>query len=143
MSVADFREFLKERGLRFTGERAAVFRAVLRSRGHFDPDGLYLLMRKRGEKVSRSSVYRTLPLLVEAGVLDEAVRAGRQTRYERTLGREHHDHMTCLGCGRVIEFYSEAMEDLQEKICRRERFKGVSHTMEIRGYCMKCGKKAT
>jgi Fur family ferric uptake transcriptional regulator len=140
MDKRAFRDFLKQKGLRFTRERDAIFREVLRTKGHFDPEELHNSLRERGVGVSRASVYRTLPLLMEAGVLEEVERTEKHAHYECTLGRSHHDHMLCLNCGRVIEFYSESLEKLQEKICRREFFDGVTHTLEIKGYCGKCKK---
>jgi Fur family ferric uptake transcriptional regulator len=136
-----FREFLKDKGLRFTREREAIYNEVLKRRGHFDPEQLHMALRDKGGKVSRASIYRTLPLLLEAGVLEEVERTEKHAHYERTLGRDHHDHMLCLSCGKVIEFYSGEMEKLQEEICRREGFECVSHTLEARGYCRRCRKR--
>lgn len=144
MDKRAFKDFLKKKGLRFTKERDAIFREVLRTRGHFDPEELHISLRERGVGVgvSRASVYRTLPLLLEAGVLEEVERTEKHAHYECTLGRNHHDHMLCLSCGRVVEFYSEALEKLQQTICRRESFEGATHNLEIKGYCGKCRKKA-
>lgn len=136
-----FRKFLGERGLRFTGEREAILDEVLGSTGHFDPEELYIALREKGQKVSRASVYRTLPLMVDAGVVEQVERTDKHAHYERTLGRDHHDHMLCVSCGKVIEFYSEAIEKLQDRLCRERGFKGVSHTLEITGYCDSCMKK--
>jgi Fur family ferric uptake transcriptional regulator len=142
-----FQDFLVSRGLRLTRERHAIAREVMARQGHFDLEELHAELRRKGCKVSRASVYRTLPLLLQAGIVAEVELGDKQARYERTLGRRHHDHMLCLGCGRVIEFYSEALERLQEELCRREDFRGESHNLEIRGYCARCapqrGKETT
>lgn len=136
-----FREFLKERGLRLTPEREGILAEVLRSKGHFDPEELHIDLRRKGASVSRASIYRTIPLLVEAGIIEEVERVDKHAHYELTYGREHHDHMLCMGCGRVIEFLSQSMEKLQDRICKEHNFTGETHTLEIKGYCRKCAKK--
>ncbi|MEJ2182683.1 MAG: transcriptional repressor [Nitrospirota bacterium] len=137
-----FRDFIHAKGLRYTPEREAIAREVFRRKGHFDPEELHQALRREGHKVSRASVYRTLPLMMEAGILEQVEMTDKHAHYERVMGREHHDHMLCVSCGRVIEFYSEEMEKLQERLCEEEGFQGASHTLEIKGYCSRCRKKA-
>jgi Fur family ferric uptake transcriptional regulator len=96
-------------------------------------------MKSGGSKVSRASVYRTLPLLVESGIIEEVERVDKHAHYEKIPKNGHHDHMICTRCGKVIEFYSEGLEELQEKICRQKNFSGMRHSLEILGVCEKCG----
>jgi Fur family ferric uptake transcriptional regulator len=139
MDKETFRGILRQRGLRYTMEREAILEEVLGRVGHFDPEQLHMDLRGKGHRLSRASIYRTLPLLLELGVIEQVERTDRHAHYERTRG--HHDHMLCVSCGRVIEFYSGPLERLQDKICREESFQGVSHTLEIRGFCRACRKK--
>lgn len=137
-----FREFLKHKGLRLTHERESILRQVFATKGeHFDPEELHIALRQKEVNVSRASVYRTIPLLIEAGIIEEVERVDKHAHYELTYGREHHDHMLCLGCGKVIEFMSEEMEALQDRLCNEHSFTGDTHTLEIKGYCKKCGRK--
>lgn len=137
-----FREFLRKKGLRVTKEREAILEEVVSRKGHFDMEELHLALMKNTPRVSRASIYRTLPLLLESGILEEVERTDKHAHYEHTSGLPHHDHMLCVSCGRVIEFYSESLERLQERLCRERGFQGASHTLEIKGYCKKCaGKK--
>jgi Fur family ferric uptake transcriptional regulator len=136
-----FKGFLKDRGRRFTKERAAILKKTLSYHGHFDPESLYLKIRESGLKASRASVYRTLNLLCECGIIEKVIKTEHGTTYEHTFGHEHHDHMLCVSCGGIIEFYSGDLERLQEELCRSLNFKGANHTLEIRGYCKKCQKK--
>ena len=140
MGKEAFGKFLKSRGLRLTKEREAIVAGALSRRGHFDLEELHQALRKTGRKVSRASVYRTLPLLLDAGLIEQVEKTAKHAHYEHTHGG-HHDHMLCTSCGRVIEFYSEALEKLQEKLCRAESFQGTTHTLEIKGYCKRCRKK--
>jgi len=135
-----FNKFLKERGQKFTKERAAILQRIFSYHGHFDTESLYLKIRETGLKASRASVYRTLNLLCECGLIEKVTKTEHGTIYECTFGHEHHDHMLCIGCGTIIEFYSEDLERLQENICRKQDFKGVTHTLEIKGYCKRCQK---
>lgn len=136
-----FNKFLKERGQRFTKERAIILQKILSCHGHFDPESLYLKIKETGLKASRASVYRTLNLLDESGLIEKVTKTEHGTIYEHAFGHGHHDHMLCIKCGNIIEFYSEELEKLQEDICIKQNFQGASHTLEIRGYCKKCQKK--
>jgi Fur family ferric uptake transcriptional regulator len=142
MDSERFRKALRDRGLRFTKEREAILHEALVRRGHFDLEQFHMDLLKKGLRVSKASVYRTLPILLELGVLEQVERTDKHAHYERTTGRAHHDHMLCLSCGRVIEFYSAALEKLQEAVCRAEGFRGASHSLEIRGYCRRCAGRA-
>jgi Fur family ferric uptake transcriptional regulator len=134
------KEFLRQKGLRFTKEREAILKEISSHRGHFDLEEIYLGLKKKGAKVSRASIYRTLPLLMESGLVEEVERTDKHAHYELTYGSAHHDHMLCTECGKVIEFYSPSLEKLQDRLCRARGFKGTSHTLEIKGLCRECRK---
>jgi Fur family ferric uptake transcriptional regulator len=136
-----FQSFLIKKGLKLTKERFTVLKEVFSFHGHFEPEQLYFRMRDSGQKVSRASVYRTLNLLIESGLVEMVSRTDKGAIYEHTFGHRHHDHLICDSCGKVIEFYSGKIEKLQKEICRRNNFEGVSHILEIKGYCEKCRKK--
>lgn len=136
-----FTDYLKTKSLKLTREREAIIDCVIGQTGHFDPEELCADLRRNGMDVSRASVYRTLPLLIDSGILEQVERTDKHAHYELKMGRGHHDHMLCVQCGRVIEFYSPELERLQERICRREGFAGQTHTLEIKGRCKKCGKR--
>lgn len=133
-----FRNFLRPRGLIFTSERKEIVESIHSYSGHFDADKLIFQLRKRGSRVSRGTVYRTIPLLVEAGVIRPVAFTDRHAHYEDTCKTRHHEHLICLGCGKVIEFYRPRMETELEKICREKKFQPVAHKMEVTGYCSDC-----
>lgn len=136
-----FREFLEKKKCKFTKERAAILREVFSNHGHFDPEDLFFKIRDKGMKASRASIYRTLQLLLECGLVEQVERVDKHAHYEHTFGHDHHDHLICLRCGKVIQLFSEKLEKLQEQLCKKENFRCVSHTLEMRGYCEKCGSK--
>ena len=136
-----FRDYLKSKGLKYTPERRLVLREIFSFHNHFDAEGLFEKLREKGEHVSRATIYRTLPLLIESGLIKEALRCQDHTHYEHVFGHPHHDHLVCLGCGRVIEFREDKIERMQELICRRYDFQSIEHRLGIRGYCNRCKKK--
>ena len=142
MAADAFGAFLAARGLRMTRERGAILAEVLRRSDHFSPEDLYETLNRRGPAASLASVYRTLPLLADAGIITAAERAGKLTRWERAAGRGHHDHMLCARCGLTIEFHSAELERLQARLCRAHRFTRLSHTLHIHGFCRACARAA-
>ncbi|MDI6728383.1 MAG: transcriptional repressor [Thermodesulfovibrionales bacterium] len=139
MEKQKFREFLTTKGLKLTKERDEILNEILAMKKHFDPEELFIRLKTKGSKVSRASVYRTIPLLIEIGLIEEVERIDRHAHYEKVSKDRHHDHMICMKCGKVIEFYSPTLEMLQDEICQKEKFRGIRHSLEILGYCEKCG----
>jgi Fur family ferric uptake transcriptional regulator len=136
-------KYLKAHGkLRATPERYAVLEAVLQSQGHFDAESLYYRMMTRGSKVSRATVYNTLDLLQECGLVSKYRFAENTSRYEKAFGRPHHHHMICLACGDIIEFVNERLERIQDEVCVERNFTPQSSSLQIFGTCSKCRKKA-
>lgn len=135
-----FHTYLKRRGLKLTPERRDLFQEIFRRHEHFEVDELLFRLKKGGRKISRATIYRGLDLLVNAGLVGR-VRVGEEGyRYERLNAGEHHDHMICIGCGRIIEFYEPRIEALQDQVCARQSFRAVTHSHQIRGYCRDCRK---
>jgi Fur family ferric uptake transcriptional regulator len=136
-----FRMFLHGQSRRATGIREEIIRAAMACRGHFDADDLVQKLRTRGSAVSRASVYRALPLLVEAGIVEPTVSPGDRQRYEIRGARAHHDHLVCNDCGTVVEFQFEAFEVLQREVASRYGFNLTGHSHQLFGTCPKCQKK--
>lgn len=139
MDKVKFIDFLKTKGLKLTKERQNIINEISQSDGHFDPEELYTKLQSKGLKVSRASVYRTIPLLIQSGILQEVQLSENRAHYEKRSETKHHDHMICLICGKIIEFYSPTLEMLQDEICAKEEFKGIRHNLEIYGMCKDCG----
>jgi Fur family ferric uptake transcriptional regulator len=94
--------------------------------------------KQRGIRGSKATVYRTLPLLAEAGILEPAILAGETRSYETTFGKHHHDHLRCGRCAKVVEFEFEAFEMLQREVAARHGFRLESHHHELIGTCPEC-----
>jgi len=138
--AARFREFLATRGLRMTRERVVILDAILAASDHFDAEKLYLDLRSRESLVSRATVYRTLDLLVQCGLVDRSRFASDSFSYEPIHGREHHDHMVCTACGHVTEFVSAEIERLQDEACAEHAFQAETHRLTIFGLCARCAQ---
>ncbi len=137
-----FREFLNKKGLKFTNERQRILDEVSSYLGHFDPEELLAGMKKKDIKVSKASIYRTLPLLVESGLIEQVEKNDKHAHYEHTFGHGHHDHLICMKCGTVIEVFFPKLEKIQDELCMENKFDGVTHTLEIKGYCSRCREHA-
>ncbi|MGD0883298.1 MAG: Fur family transcriptional regulator [Thermodesulfovibrionales bacterium] len=133
-----FKEFLRGKGLKFTKERETILNEVFSFHGHFDPEELLLSMRNKSIRVSKASIYRTLPLLLESGLVDQVEKNDKHAHYEHTYGHGHHDHLICMKCGAVTEIFSPRLEEIQDELCRNSGFQGIKHTLEIKGYCRNC-----
>jgi len=136
--IRDFERRLRERGLRITAERRRILDHAFRHFWHFDAEELLASLHREGSTVSRATVFRTLGHLVEAGVLRRHPLTDGRAFYEPALGREHHEHLICVECGKILEFVQEEIERLQDEVCREHRFQPLSHTLQIYGTCEAC-----
>jgi Fur family ferric uptake transcriptional regulator len=136
----EFEGFIRGKGCRLTGERLKLIEGIRRQRGHFNVDILVSCLRKQGLKVSRDTVYRNLPILLEAGVVAQSFRTSRDTYYECACSKAHHDHLVCRQCEKVVEFKDPQIEKAQRRVAKRHRFKLEYHCHQLVGLCKKCRK---
>lgn len=136
-----FESSLRERGMRVTRERMALFDEVFAQHGHIDAEALLESLSARGAKISRATVYRNLDLLVELGLATRQRLGRRGYLYEHIHPGQRHDHLVCTECGRVVEFLSPAIAALQTEICRAHGFVPTRHSLQIYGLCRECGGK--
>jgi Fur family ferric uptake transcriptional regulator len=133
-----FREALRARGLSATYQRLAIAEAAFSTHSHFTADELCARVRRREPHVGRVTVYRTLGVLVETGLVEERQFRKDRVVYEHVVGHGHHDHMVCLGCGRILEFKCPRIEEEQEKAARSHGFRILHHSHTLFGYCRSC-----
>lgn len=139
--IERFRAFLREKSLRVTPVREAIVKAVVTRKGHFHIDEVVQDLRAKGVDASRAAVYRALPLLVEAGLIQPTILSGNGHYYETSVGRAHHDHLVCSGCDKVVEFQFEAFEILQREVAAKHGFELTSHLHELIGICKECRER--
>lgn len=137
-----FREFLEIRGEKLTSPRRALIRHVFSSHKHFDADELVAELRKSESNVSRSTVYRTLRLLVESGLLREFRLANRAV-YEHDFGYPSHDHIHCTQCDAIVEFRNDEIRKIRDLVAQEHGFRAEAHRLVIEGICKDCQRKAS
>ncbi len=140
--VEKFREFLEIRGEKLTDRRRLLVEHVFNSHKHFDADELVRDLHDAGHRVSRATVYRTLRLLVEAGLLRE-LRLTNRTAFEHDYGYPAHDHLHCTSCNRVVEFRNDEILRLRDEISRAHGFRPSGHRFLITGVCSACSRSHT
>lgn len=137
--MSRLRATVQRLGLKRSAVREAVAELALRRSGHFSIDDLVADARAVSLRAHPATIYRVVPLLVEAGLLQPTLLSSTgATRYERAFERSHHDHLICTSCGVIVEFFSEPMEALQREIADRFHFSLEDHVLELRGVCEKC-----
>ena len=131
---------LRSRGVRLTRQRRLLLELIDNSGLHLDADSLCQMAKERDPKLNRVTVYRTLKLLKEGGLIDELDLAhlqGEKHYYETRLKQEH-AHIICLRCGRVEEFFGEPLQSLRSQVSSQLGFEIVFARTEVGGYCSHC-----
>jgi len=136
-----FRSFISKKGLRNTPEREAIISEIFSYHDHFDVDELYLRLRQKGSKISKASIYRNIPLIMECGLIKEVWLENGHMHYEHIYGHKHHCHMRCVRCGKVIEFVEKALEEIARRLSKENDFQVIDHRMDITGYCSDCKRE--
>jgi Fur family ferric uptake transcriptional regulator len=132
----NFDDFIRKKGLRRTPQRDAIVESVFSTDEHFTADELCERIRHSGIRSSRATVYRTLSLLVEAGLLREIDIGGDQTTYDPNfLNRPGHNHLVCIDCGRVVEFENEETGRKLEEMARELGYEPVRQSIRIEACC--------
>lgn len=134
-----FGRYLREQGLPVTQQREAVAEVVFSSGAHLSVDEIEQRLRDAGEKIGKATIYRTLDLLVKSKLVDEHDFGEGFKRYEHRLSRQPvHEHLICIECGKVIEFRSEEVRAVEERVRREHDFQPTRHRLEIYGLCREC-----
>ena len=136
-----FHSRLRERGLKSTAPRDDIARVFFELGRHISAEELYAEVKKINQHVGYATIYRTLKLLKECGLLSERHFDEGQARYE-VAGEHHHDHFICENCGKIMEFENDDLEKMQQVVARRLGVTLTRHKMELYGLCAECRAKA-
>ena len=128
---AVFRRSLRERNLKYTPERADVLNAIIERDGIFEVEDLLQEMRRRGHHVSKATIYRTVKLLQEAGIITPALFDAKQTHYQLVYGKAPRDYMVCMKTSRHIEFSDDELVALRDRICKTHGWDPAGHRFLI------------
>jgi Fur family ferric uptake transcriptional regulator len=128
--------YLEDHNLKRTKQREVILDVFLNAKGHMSSEDLYQKIREINPRIGYTTVYRTMKLLVDAGLAEERHFDDGVARYE--VEHEHHDHLVCTSCGKIVEFESGLIERTQREIADKHSFKVMRHRHELYGLCSSC-----
>jgi Fur family ferric uptake transcriptional regulator len=129
--------YLAKKGLKQTKQRHRIVELFIGLNSHTSAEDLHQAAKREGQNIGLATVYRTLNILVDAGLVEQkSFREGHYVYEVRTPG-EHHDHLICLDCGKVLEFENNDIEALQENIAQKYGFRLTHHRLDLYGRCQK------
>ena len=137
-----FLKHIQKQGLKRTAQRDLILDVFLRTEDHVSGEDLYQLVREKDPAVGQTTVYRTLRLLTDAGLAREVRFGDGRAHYEHNYKHEHHDHMICSECGKIIEFYSPELEAIQDAMAAKYKFKLTEHLLRMIGVCSTCRRSS-
>ena len=134
----NFKTVLRKEGLKITPQRIAVLKESIKDKGHRESEEIYLAIKSSKTHISRATVYRTLNILVQNQFVRKLNLGDGRARYERKINSQHHDHLVCITCRKIIEFMDPNIEMLQEKIADKYQFSLKRHVHQLFGICKEC-----
>ena len=131
--------YLEDHNLKHTKQREAILDVFLSVTGHITGEALFQQVREQHPSIGFTTVYRTMKLLCDAGLVVERHFDDGLARYE--IEHEHHDHLVCTRCGKIVEFECAMIEQAQDEIGKRYGFRLLRHRHELYGHCPECQKR--
>ncbi|MCY3756670.1 MAG: transcriptional repressor [Acidobacteria bacterium] len=135
-----FAAYLKKKKLKITRQRQVILDNFLKTEGHLSTEELYNQVRQKDRTIGYATVSRTMKALTDAGLAREIDLGDSRSRFEPLYKRPHHHHIICVECQQTIEFLSPELEQLQEQVVSRYRFRPVRHHFQVFGICEDCLK---
>ncbi|MBN1948144.1 MAG: transcriptional repressor [Candidatus Cloacimonetes bacterium] len=135
-----FVRYLSENSLKLTRTRRLILDAVFKTHDHVDVDTLYNMIKADHSDVSLATIYRTMPLLVEAGLIKQSLRYQSKDHYEHVFGHRNHIHLLCENCGKIIEISGRHLEEFLKNETQKHSFEFIDYTLNVTGLCHKCRK---
>lgn len=136
-----FIDFLRKKGLKLTPQREEILTVFLKKEGHLSAEDLYRIIKRKNPRIGQATVFRTLKLLAESGLARKIDLADKIIRFEHNYNHQHHDHIICSECSKLIEAYDSKIEELQNDLCEKFGFYSTSHKLQIFGICKQCKGK--
>lgn len=131
------KKIIRDLGLKVTQQRLDILEVVRSGPNHFTAQDVFENVEKHNPEIGFATVYRFLRTLSDAKFVTEIRIGGMPARYE-WAAREHHDHLSCTRCGKIVEFENNDIESLQEKVAQRYGFILTAHVLELYGICPEC-----
>jgi Fur family ferric uptake transcriptional regulator len=139
INIKLLKQAIKDKGLKYTKQREIIFETILNCDSHLNVEELCnaILLKYPKEKIGIATIYRALSFLEEASLIASISIDKKNKKFENNL-KDHHDHLICVKCGKIVEFINNTVEKEQEKIAKEQGFSLVSHTMYLYGICRDC-----
>jgi Fur family ferric uptake transcriptional regulator len=134
---AMFKRMIRQMGLKVTQQRLAILQTLSAGRAHVTAQEVFETVNAKYPEIGFATVYRFLRKMAEQNMVTEVRMGGLPARYELTP-RRHHDHLTCVQCGQIVEFENQGIEALQEQVARAHNFQLTHHVLELYGVCPRC-----
>ncbi len=137
--VDELKKIVKQKGLKYTEQREVVLNILLHADGHLSAEDVYNLIKEKkpDSNIGIATVYRALGFLEEVNLISSVTFGTEGKKYESST-KEHHDHLICTKCGKIVEFLDDEIEKRQERIAIKNKFKITSHSMQLYGICEAC-----
>lgn len=136
------KQIIRDIGLKVTAQRLDILEVVRSGPRHFTAQDVFESVAKRNADIGFATVYRFLRTLADQKYVTEVRMGGMPARYE-WAAKDHHDHLSCSVCGKIVEFENSEIERLQEKVALQFGFLLTSHILELYGICPSCRKKSS
>lgn len=133
-----FERYIQAKALKHSEQRERITELFLGIDKHLTLDELYEIVRKKYPRIGYATIYRTMKLLCNSGLCRELKFEDGQTRYEHLYGHQHHDHLICTRCGKLVEIIDPEIERLQDRLFEQHDFHPQRHRLELYGVCKKC-----
>jgi Fur family ferric uptake transcriptional regulator len=135
-------QYVKKMGMLRSKQREKILEVFLKMESHPTINDLYERVKKRNPEIGLATIYRAMKVICAAGLARETDFGDGLKRFEHEYGHEHHDHLVCVKCGRIIEVISPEIEKLQNELTKKHNFTPLRHRLQIFGTCRSCkGKK--
>lgn len=140
LKIGSIKDYLKEKGLKLTPQRRSVLNTILENEGkHLSAEEIYDLVKISYPEIGLATVYRTMQVLDELGLVYKHNFDDGRTRYEITHNEDHqHHHLVCKKCGKVIEVEEDLLEQLEQQVEKKYDFSITDHKVKFLGFCNKC-----
>ncbi len=137
--IEELKKIVKQKGLKYTEQREIVLNVLLHADDHLTAEEIYNLIKTKrpDSNIGIATVYRALSFLEEVNLITSITFGADGKKYESNT-KDHHDHLICTNCGKIVEFMDEEIEKRQERIAKKNKFRITSHSMQIYGICEAC-----
>ncbi|MFA6352120.1 MAG: transcriptional repressor [Bacteroidales bacterium] len=136
-----FSNYIEKKGLRKTPERFAILDEVYARTGHFDVETLYIQMKNASYQVSRATLYNTMDLLIDCGLIVKHQFGKNIAQFEKTYRCRQHDHIICTSCGKVEEYCDPRVHEIENTVAQVLDYTITKHSLYFYGICSDCRKK--